>query len=297
MISWGFGCRRICTILIVPAAFLPAVCSAGDWLFDANVGILYDNNLTRAQAPADVRADGAAVLAASVGSLFALGGSDTISLGADLRGEAYWRFHGLNVIGLGADASYRHKFGLGWSAPWLLARASASYDDYQGNVRTGPRYVIFAELGKRFTESFDASFGGACDRRYARYDQPVVPGISGKPFDLSGASVYVRASYAVNESLALGARLSVRRGDVESTTRPNFAIFEASSAIAPDPTFGPDFFAYRLRGTTDVAALTASWALDDRSSINLSYTGERTRAYDDLDYRSWMGTVSVAFRY
>jgi len=115
-------------MLIVLAAVSPAVSVAGDWLFDADAGILYDSNLTRAQAPADIRADGAAALAAAARNLFALGGSDTLTLGANLRGEAYWRFRGLNVVGLGAEASYRHKFGLGWSAPWAPAGdASARY--------------------------------------------------------------------------------------------------------------------------------------------------------------------------
>ncbi|HKE39599.1 MAG TPA: hypothetical protein VKG21_07165 [Casimicrobiaceae bacterium] len=281
----GMGC------LALPAS------AEGEWLFDVDAGVLYDNNLTRAQAPADIRGDGVASVSAAIGSFSALSGNDGITLAADLRAEAYWRFHGLNVVGLGGTATYRHKFGVGLDAPWIVGAVTASYDDYQGNVRTGGRYALRAELGRRFSESFDASFGGVYDRRYAKYDQPVVPGISGKPFELSGASAYARASYALNEELLLGAKLEVRRGDVESTARPNLEIFEASSAIAPDPTFGPDFFAYRLRGTTDTATLNGSWALDDRSSINLSYSAERTRAYAGLDYRSWVATISLAYRY
>jgi len=275
---------------------LPAS-ARSEWLLDVDAGALYDNNLTRAQASADIRADGATSVSAAIGSFFALSGNDSITLTADLRAETYWRFHGLNVVGLGGSATYRHKFGVGLDAPWIIGGATASYDDYEGNVRTGARYALRVELGKRFSESLDASFGGVYDRRYASYNQPVIPGISGKPFELSGASAYARAGCALNEKLLVGARLEVRRGDVESTTRPNLEIFEASSAIAPDPTFGPDFFAYRLRGTTDAATLNGSWALDDRSSINLSYGAGRTRAYDGLDYRSWVATISLAYRY
>ena len=59
------------------------------------------------------------------------------------------------------------------------------------------------------------------------------------------------------ERLQIGGRVSVRRGDVESTTRQNLDIFLASDAIAADPTFGSDFYAYRLRGTTNDAPARA----------------------------------------
>lgn len=297
MISLLFRGRSLATLLLGLAWLTVHPPAQGEWLFDADAGALYDNNLTRAQESADVRADGAAFLSASAASFLPFNGSDSLTLSADLSGEAYFRFHGLDVIALGGSARYRHKFGMGPDVPWLLAAATVSYDGYQGDVRTGARYALKAELGKRFTESFEGSLGGIYDRRYQRHDEPVVPGISGKPFDLSGASAYARASYAFDESLLVGARVSVRRGDVESTTRPNREIFTASSAIAPDPTFGPNFFAYRLRGTTEAATLTASWALNDRSSFNVGYSAERTRAYDGLEYRNWVATMSLAYRY
>ena len=297
MISLLFGGRALGALVLGLACLAVPASVQAEWLFDADAGALYDNNLTRAQESADIRADGAAFLSAAAARFLPLSGSDSLALSVDLRGEAYFHFHGLNVIALGSSATYRHKFGVGLDVPWLLAAATVSYDEYQGNVHSGARYALRAELGKRFSETFDVSLCGICDRRYQTHDQPVVPGISGKPFELSGTGAYARVNCAVDEKLLVGAGLSVRRGDVESTTRPNLEIFEASSAIAPDPTFGPNFFAYRLRGTTDAATLTASWALSDRSSLNLGYSAERTRAYDGLDYRNWVATVSLAYRY
>ena len=269
----------------------------GEWLLDLDAGIRFDNNLTRAQSEPDIRADGAATLAASAGSFFALSGNDALTVALDARAEAYHRFHGLNLVGIGGSALYRHKFGLGYTAPWLTLAGSAAYDDYQQDLRTGARWAVRAELGQRFNERFDAAIGGMLERRYAQHDEPVVPGVSGKVFDLDGQSVYLRAGYAVTDSLLLGAKLSVRRGDVESTSRRNLEIFEASSAIAADPTFGNDFFAYRLRGTTGTVMLTGSWALDQRSSLNLIFADERTRSYEDLHYRSYDLALSYAYRY
>src|SRR5215471_2316908 len=109
-------------------------------LVDADAGVFYDDNLSRAQNSADVRADGAGTALVAARSLFALTGFDTITLGADLRGEAFNRYHGLDNGALGASAVYRHKFGLGYEAPWVMATATAAYYDYQNSLRQGGRF-------------------------------------------------------------------------------------------------------------------------------------------------------------
>src|SRR5205823_3826319 len=257
----------------------------------------YDSNLTRAYAPADIRADTAFALDASAGSFWALSSADGLTLAAYGRSEVYHRFHGLNQIGVGAIATYRHKFGLGSSAPWIAFSVDGAYEDYRTDIRDGGRLELRAELGKRFTPEFDAAFGGIYERRYARHDEPVVPGISGRVFALRGESLYARAGYAATERLHIGGELAVRRGDVVATTRPDFDIFTVSDAIAADPAFGPGFFAYRLRGTTDTARISASWALDERSSLNVVYVEERTDAAGGVYYRSHSANLVYAWRY
>jgi hypothetical protein len=264
---------------------------------DVDAGFLYDSNLTRAYAPADIRADGAITFDAAAGTSWVVSGSDWLTLAADARSEFYNRFPGLDVIGLGVTATYRHKFGVGLEVPYVVLSANGANDDYHARIRDGPRFELRAELGKRFSADFDAAFGGLYERRYARHDEPVVPGISGRVFALRGQSLYARAGYDFTDRLHLGAELTVRRGDVVATTRPDFDIFVVSDAIAADPTFGPDFFAYRLRGTTDTARINGSFALDDRSSLNLVYADERTDAAGGIYYRSHRVNLLYAWRY
>ncbi|MEO8566628.1 MAG: hypothetical protein ABI541_09625 [Betaproteobacteria bacterium] len=277
------------------------LCAAGqaraEWFYDLRAGGLYDDNLTRAQKAADVRGDGAATLAATAGWFHAPSGSDGITLALEANSETYARFHGPSLVTIGGSAAYRHKFGLGRDVPWASITVSAAHDDYRGDIRDGGRLQARLEVGRRLTDNFDASFGIATDRRFASNDRPVVPGISGKAFDLRGLSVFARAAYDITDRLQVGGRAAVRRGDVESTTRQNLDIFLASDAIAADPTFGSDFYAYRLRGTTATANATLSWAISERSSLNLSYAVARTSAYDDLNYLSRIGTILLAFRY
>jgi hypothetical protein len=268
-----------------------------EWLFDIDAGARYESNLTAAQTDADIRADTAATLFASAGYFFALSGVDGLSVDLTAVTEAWSRFHGLNQVVLGGTLSYKHKFGVGYDVPWVSLAFAGSRIDSRSAIRDSDAYRARAEAGQRFNEVFDASIGYVYDKRRADNDLPVVPGISGKVFDLRGQSGFVRGGYAVSDALALGANFTVRRGDVVSTTRQNLDIFLASDAIAADPAFGSDFFAYRLHGTTKTIGLSSSWALSDRSSLNLGYTDERTRAYDGLDYRGRSGQLSFAYRY
>lgn len=287
----------VCRITACLALLASSGAARAAWQLDVDAGFFYDSNLTRAYAPADIRADGAFTLDATAGWFSALSGADGLTLSADARSEVYHRFHGLNFIGIGATANYRHKFGLGYAAPWISLGISGAYENYREKIRDGARLEAVAELGKRFTPEFDASFGGTLERRYAGNDEPVVPGISGKVFALRGASLFARAAYAASDRLLVAAKLKVRRGDVVATTRPDFDIFTVSDAIAADPTFGPDFFAYRLRGTTDTANVSASWALDERSSLNLLYGDERTDAAGGIYYRSHSVSLVYAWRH
>ena len=264
---------------------------------DVDAGFLYDSNLTRAYAPADIRADGAITFNAAAGTAWIVSGSDWLTLSAEARTELYNRFPGLDVVGLGIAATYKHKFAVGFDVPYLILSMNGSNDDYHARIRDGPRFGVAAELGKRFSADFDAAFGALYERRYARHDEPVVPGISGQVFAVRGHSVYARAGYDFTDRLHLGAELTVRRGDVVATTRPDFEIFVVSDAIAADPTFGPDFFAYRLRGTTDTARVNGSLALDDRSSLNLIYADERTDAAGGVYYRSHRVNLLYVWRY
>ena len=276
------------------AASAPA---RADWQFDFGAGALYDSNLTRAANSADIRASAAATANASVGQFFAPTGNDGLTLTVNVLGSAYDRYSDLDLTAIGASAVYRHKFGLGFDAPWAAFIVVASHDDYRSDIRYGNRFALRAEVGRRFTESFDAAAGVAYDRRYAS-GQPVVPFLSGDVFALIGQSAYFRAAYSFNDQLQIGVNGSIRRGDVESTAQQSLPIFLASSAIAEDPAFNdPSLYAYRLRGTTSTLGATLSWALSDHCSLNLGYLYELTNAAQGLTYRSQITNASIAFSY
>ena len=149
-------------LAIASASTAPA---RAEWFVEFDAGVRYDSNLTRAQKETDVRADGAAAFTASGGYFNALSGADGLTLSALAHSEAYHRFHGLNELEVGATASYKHKFGVGYAAPWVSLAATASHDNYSANIRDSDRLEWRVEMGQRFSEVFDASFGADYARR------------------------------------------------------------------------------------------------------------------------------------
>ncbi len=287
--------RRALALLACCA--LAAVDAHADWTFDAGAGALYDDNLSRAFEPEVKRADAAATASVSAWSFVAPSAADgwTFSLGAG--GELYHRYHGLDNAYVSAGVSYRHKFDVGYEAPWLLLAAEGSYHSYDVDLRSGPRLLMRIETGKRFGTSVAAWAGVSYDAREAPHDGQGWPGVGSDVYDLHGTSAYLGATTAFGERLTLGASAAVRRGDVASTSSDWGPLFDYSSAVADDPTFGPNLYVYRLRGTTLSAAATLSWALSDRSSLNLSFSGERTSVTQGYDYVSRATRLAWLYRY
>ena len=227
---------------------------------------------------ADVRPGSAATLALAARWFTSPTEFDGLSVGAAAGGEAYDRYHGLNNVWAVGTALYRHKFGVGLAAPWVLCELAAGYYDYNFNVRTGARFALRAEVGKRFSEIFDAEIGVFYDRRYGPYGSPTSPA-SPESFQSPGQGAYLRGAYAVTQNLLVSAktRAPARRRRVDILR--DRQIVGAATAIAEDPTFGDELYDYRLTGTTRTAAVAMSWALDERSSLNLTWTGESTTSW------------------
>jgi len=273
------------------------IARAAETTFATDIGVFHSSNLTNAQYSPDVRPDSAARFGAEVGQFFAPGATDTVEVAGFARGELYRRYHGLDNAVIGARAEVRHKFGVGYQAPWLRLAAEGTHDDYDDPLRDSNRLLLGAELGARYSEAWDVAMGISYDRRYDNHGESLVPGIPGTVFDLRGFGGYARAGYAFNDIVYGALRFGVRRGDVESTAQQSMSIFLASTAIAADPVFGSDdLFAYRLRGTTWSGSTTASFALDSRTSLNLSYADERTYGPYGNQYKNRILSFLLAYR-
>jgi len=265
--------------------------------FGADVAYAYDDNLTRAADPSDRRGDSLVFASLRAGQFVALARGDSVEASAGIRATGYARYSLLNGVALDADATYRRKFGLGANAPWISVGVAASHEDLRDDIRDSDRIELSVTAGRRWSERIDVSAGYAHDRRLAEHDEPLVPGISGAPYDGSGDSAFVRAGVALSDRLLLDAAWRIRRGDVVATTPAGEAIFVASTAIAEDGAFGPERYGYRLRGTTRTASVTLSYALGEHSALNFGYAAEKTTAAAGLTYPSQVVSATYVWRY
>jgi hypothetical protein len=276
------------------AAALPVLAHA-QWSPQLEAAIVHEENFSRAQRAQDRIADTALLLGAGVER--ALSFAADFSVGADARLARYVDSHGASYAAAGLSAGSRTKLGLGLTAPWVATRASASLENAREPVRDATRFAAAAEAGRRFAPRLQASAGFAYDRRVQREDLPLVPGYGGKPFSLQGRSLFARASYDFGREIGLVAAAAIRKGDVESSTRRNFAIFSASNAIAADPALGPDFIAYRLSGARTVSLSAAlSWQVGRYSAVEASATRDDTAAGEGLDYVNRIYGVTFVYR-
>ena len=134
----------------------------------------------------------------------------------------------------------RHKFGLGYDAPWLALSVEGSHatttairaarqQSPRASRRSGQAPYKRLSTPEQASSTIDVTTVTA---------NRSVPGIPGNVFDLRGYGGYARVGYAVTATLYADARLAVRRGDVESTAQQSLPIFLVSSAIAEDRVFG-----------------------------------------------------------
>ncbi len=89
----------------------------------------------------------------------------------------------------------------------------------------------------------------------------------------------------------------LRHGDVISTTQPGANIFANSKAVAPDPTFGPGAYAYRLDGTTFGARLGLEYVLTTHNLIGFGFQRLETHAQGGNDYANSMPELTWNYQF
>src|SRR5882672_6737076 len=109
--------------------------AAADWGFDAAAGIDYNDNVSDAVESADKKSDGAATFSAAGGVHHQLGANTGIGLSLIAESASYFRYSGIDNLGVGARAQLRHKFGLGADAPWMALSLHTLHRDYNYDYR------------------------------------------------------------------------------------------------------------------------------------------------------------------
>jgi hypothetical protein len=103
--------------------------------------------------------------------------------------------------------------------------------------------------------------------------------------------------YSLMENAYLSMGLLARHGDVVSTSTPNETVFYASSALAEDPAFGPNAYAYKLTGTTYGYRVGLSFSPTVHSLLGCGFKRFETHADGGNEYAKSIVEVTWNYQY
>ena len=273
-----------------------------DWLLDTSITLQVNDNLPNASLDQDIKSDTAFDFGVSPGFYSQLSGYTSLTVTSDLGVTRQFDYQGLDLVAIGFTGALRHKFGLGQYAPWSRVAGSARYLEYDSGQRDGWLYSLSIEAGKLLAERFSVWGGYRFESRRADdiISIPVLVtnfGIGGDAFDTDSHNLDVNAAYQINNQLSLILGYAFRTGDITSTTLRNREVFEASDAIAADPVFGPDRFAYRIDADTSIFSVGLSLAFNNHMSLNVNYVYQDSDAYEDLTYSNNLVRFELLYSY
>lgn len=261
---------------------------AADWIADGDLRYFFNDNVSRALAVGDKKADFGFGATASAGQFLQLTDSTSLAVTGDFKSDLYTQYGGLNQYTLGATAALKQKLGLGAYAPWMSLSGTAHHADFQSAIRDSWFYGAGITVGKRLDEKWDVQLEYSYLRRRAdrtpgswEYDEKL---FSGAVFDQTNHGLNLSTIYAYDDQTAFTASYAFRTGDAFSSNASTDTIAEAASAATPDGAFGSNLVAYKLPADTHSFSLLASRAMGSHSSVNLGYRHHWTTASQGLAY-------------
>jgi hypothetical protein len=268
-----------------------------DWTLATSAAVRHDDNVGNAQDHASQVADSNAAASVSLLQLMPAGAGFSVAAGADVSGQIYDHLSGLNNASVDGALSLKKKWGLGAFAPWVRAGISIGRAAFDDGYRDATLYRASLEAGKRIDERWNLWAEYAFERRRAEPVQAEIYGVSGDVFSQQGRSFHAGFQYSWSERITLSLATLLRHGDVVSTTQASAYLFANSKAVAPDPTFGPEAYAYRLDGTTFGARLAAEYSLTAHSLIGCGFQRLETHAQGSNNYTDSVPELTWNYRF
>ena len=268
-----------------------------DWVLGTDAQLRHDNNVGNAGNYDNIVGDTIVDARLSIFQLFPIGENYSLSVGGDLSGESYNRLKGLNNASLGGALAVKRKWGLGAYVPWVRIGFSVARSDYNDDYRNDTVYRTTLSAGQRLDERWNLRAEYAYEQRAANSQPELVPGISGDAYSQTSQMLTGSAEYALNERTFLVFGFLLRYGDVVSTAEPNLGIYTVSRAIAADPAFGADDYAYKLTGTTFGFRVGINYSPTPHNLLALGFQRLETHADGGNSYTKSIPEISWDYRF
>jgi hypothetical protein len=280
----------LCAFMVYPAH--------ADWTLGAEAKVRHDNNVGNAENSADIVEDSVIGARLSIFQLVPIAESYSLIVSGDLGGESFHRFDGLSNASIDAGIALKRKWGLGAFAPWARTGVSIARSSYDDHYRSAWVYRATLAAGQRIDDRWNVWFDYAFERRAATtHLEEEVPGLSSDAYSQNSHNLGLNVQYSLYENISLAVALLARRGDVVSTSQGDAKIFDASRALAEDPTFGPDAYAYKLLGSSYGFRVGINYAPTSHSLVGLGFERLETHAEGGNDYTKSVPEITWDYRF
>jgi hypothetical protein len=261
--------------------------------------VRHAGNVGYAHAAADQIGDTSIGAKLSVARLCSFAGGMSAALSGDLRGEWFDHVDALRNATLEVGASARKKWGLGALAPWLRGGIALGRTQFDDRLRSATHYRAFVSAGRRLDARLNLWAEYDYEQRRAAHqpEDDELPGVATDVFTQRTHALSANLEYVASERIFLGLGALVRRGDVASTARPSAAVYLSARAVVEDPAFGPEFYAYKVTGTSYGLRLDAHFALGSHQLLGVAVQRIETRAPAGLDYADTVPQLNWSYRF
>lgn len=276
--------RTAIALLFSLASLCMASFADAEWFADAELGTVYEDNLSRAFNKSDRESDIAFEPHATVGQHLQLSDPLGLSVTAHLKDSVYGKYYGLNNLAIGVMLSLKYKMGLGSYAPWVKVYGSATYLDYNETDRSGSLWITGFTIGKRINERAGIMADFDYESRKAR----------NSVFNQSGNKVSLKADYLLTDIMMLSFGYAISRNDIAVS----YALLPYSAYSAGDIiyTFNTPMEVERVRATIQTLSADANLAINGNLSVNLGIKHHDISA-DNHSYPDNIVSISINYSY
>jgi len=196
--------------------------------YDLNLGLRYDDNLTRAEAAADQEHDTAVTAGSRVSGRRRLGLLDSLSWELGLNATWWTRLEDLSELAGDAGLRYRRSFSTAFDSPWLEAAVIATGLKHRdSSLRDGGLVRAGLTAGRRLGARTDARLGYAYVVRRAVEDDV---------FDIEQHEAFGQIDLTLGPRWLAYVGVTAREGElVSSAGIPNPRILAAANEVSREP--------------------------------------------------------------
>ncbi len=243
-----------------------------EWIADAQVDYAYVDNLNLSAFKNDEEHDRRLSIQGTVGRFYQFTGNTRMNLAVNLTAEYYDSFNKLNNNQLSALFGFRHKFGLGYTIPYLQFDLSYTDSNFKENQWNNKLTKANLELGKHISDRLTVGTSLTVESMEGKPWEVVIPNVSTQVFDQNSWHASLFGDYLILQNWLLSFSYTKQKGDFHSACTPeNVALALESAqikAITFDQVFGGCI--YKLKGKANIYNISLSYALTSHSSLNLS---------------------------